>query len=118
NWRNPHPAHLRPLNAEPSTRLAHWAIAGTMIAITVLLIARKKHAGPADQLLLLGSLVLVMILTSPVSHNHHFALAVPALCGMWLKGLKDRPGQIAPRWNVWLPLAAWAFGTAVLLLPG
>jgi len=69
-------------------------------------------------LVLLGSLVLVMLLMSPVSHNHHFAMALPAVCGLWLRGLAARPGQAFPGWRAAWPLVVWGAGTGLLLLPG
>jgi len=117
NWRNPD-RWARPAGAPASTRLMHWALSGAMLAATVTVIRRRRGAGPADQLVLLGSLVLVMLLMSPVSHNHHFAMALPAVCGLWLRGLAARPGQAFPGWRAAWPLVVWGAGTGLLLLPG
>jgi len=120
-WKHPEDRlvreHTTP-DADQSSRLAHWAISGLMIAITSVLIWKNRTKGAAEQLLLLGSLVLVMILAAPVSHNHHFAMALPALCGLWLWGLKQRPGQLIPSAWVLATLVSWTAGTAILLLPG
>lgn len=118
NWRNPEHHWIRPPDAAKSTRLAHWAISAFMIAVTSVLIWKNRSKGAAEQLLLLGSLMLVMILASPVSHNHHFAMCLPALCGLWLWGLQQKPGQNTPRAWVFVPLIAWTIGTAILLFPG
>ena len=118
NWRNPQPHWHRPPDAAPSTRMAHWGISAFMVAVSAFMIWRNRTKGPAEQLMLLGGLMLVMVLASPVSHNHHFAMCLPALSGLWLWGLKQRPGQIAPRLWVFVPLVSWTVGTAILLFPG
>jgi hypothetical protein len=117
NWRNPD-RWSRPPDAPHSTRLAHWAISGAMLAATLLVIRRRRDAGPADQLVMLGSLVLVMLLMSPVSHNHHFAMALPAVCGLWLRGLARRPGEVFGGWRATVPLGVWGVGVGLLLFPG
>jgi hypothetical protein len=117
NWQ--HPVRWgRPPDAPPSTRLAHWAISGAMLAATLLVIRRRRDADPADQLVLLGSLVLVMLLMSPVSHTHHFAMALPAASGLWLRGLARRPGVAFGGWRAAVPLCAWGAGVGLLLVPG
>jgi hypothetical protein len=117
NWRNPD-RWFRPPDAPDSTRLAHWAISGAMLAATLLVIRRRRDAGPADQLVMLGSLVLVMLLMSPVSHNHHFAMALPAVSGLWLRGLARRPGEFLAGWRAAAPLVVWGAGVGLLLMPG
>jgi hypothetical protein len=117
NWRNPNPWG-RPPQAPDSTRLAHWAISGAMLAATLLVIRRRRDAGPADQLVMLGSLVLVMLLMSPVSHNHHFAMALPAVSGLWLRGLARQPGELFAGWGAAVPLGIWGAGVGLLLMPG
>ena len=117
-WRNPGPQALRPSELDRATRLGHWAASGLMLAITLVVAWRRREAGPADQLVLFGSLVLVMLLMSPVSHIHHFAMAQAAVSGLWLKGVASRPGSFRPGWRTILVLSAWAIGIAVLLIPG
>ena len=117
NWRNANPK-ARPLDADTLTRLAHWAIIGVMTAMTLGIGWRNRGAGPADQLVLLGCLVLVMVLAAPVSHIHHYAMALPAICGLWLKGLADRPGHAWPTAGLAVPLLAWCVATGLPLLAG
>src|SRR5581483_3550047 len=75
--RHPDPA-ARPKVASAGTRLAHWAIGGVLALVTaavgwrVLGRARgvsdgRPRGGPADQLVLLGCLCVLMVLLSPVS---------------------------------------------------
>jgi hypothetical protein len=59
-----------------------------------------------------------MVLASPVSHVHHYAMALPAICGLWLKGLADRPGHAWPSPLISVSLFIWCVGTGLPLLPG
>jgi hypothetical protein len=110
--------YQRPPDAAVSTRLIHWGICAAMTTITLLAGWRCRGADAPLQLVFLGSLLLVMIVASPVSHIHHFAMALPAICVLWLKGLADRPGQAWPSPWLWIPLIVWCMGTGLPLLPG
>jgi len=79
---------------------------------------RSRGADVPVQLVLLGCLLLVMVLASPVSHVHHYAMVLPAICGLWLKGLADRPGAAWPAPWVLIPLLIWCVGTGLPLFPG
>jgi hypothetical protein len=117
NYLHPDRAN-RPAKASNSTRLIHWAICGSMTFITLLVGWRTRNADASVQLVFLGCLMLVMILASPVSHVHHYAMALPAICGLWLKGLADRPGHAWPSKRVSIPLILWCVGTGLPLFPG
>ncbi len=117
NWRNPNVA-TRPPAADRTTRLVHWAIIGLMTLSTVAIGVKAPRDSIPDQLVLLGCLTLVMVLASPVSHVHHYAMALPAVCALWLKGLVDRPGHAWPHHAVSVPLVVWCLGTAIPLIPG
>jgi hypothetical protein len=108
----------RPANASKPTRLIHWAVCGSMTFITLLVGWRSRNGDASIQLIFLGCLLLVMVLTSPVSHIHHYAMALPAICGLWLKGLADRPGEAWPSIWVSIPLIFWCVGTGLPLFPG
>jgi alpha-1,2-mannosyltransferase len=108
----------RPKDASASTRIAHWAICGLMTAATLWVGWRNRNPGVAEQLLVFGCLLLVMILASPVSHQHHYAMALPAVCAFWLKGLADRPGYAWPRPWVLVPLMIWLAATGIPMFPG
>lgn len=117
NYRNPD-VYTRPADAAMSTRLIHWAICGLMTTITLLVGWRSRGADAPVQLVFLGCLLLVMVLASPVSHVHHYAMALPAVCGLWLKGLADRPDSAWPAPRVLIPLLIWCVGTGLPLFPG
>jgi alpha-1,2-mannosyltransferase len=117
NYLHPDP-YTRPADASATTRIIHWSICGFMTAVTLLAGWRSRRADAPVQLVFLGSLLLVMILTSPVSHVHHYAMALPAISGLWLKGLHGRPGMAWPSPWVSVPLFFWCLGTGLPLLPG
>ncbi len=116
NLRHPDPA-ARPPQPEPSTRLAHWAIGGLMTLVTVAVAWRRPKPDPADQLIFLGCLCTVMLLVTPVSHMHYYAMALPLVAGLWLKGLAQRPGRATAGGRVIAALVTWGVLTAVVLLP-
>ena len=117
NWRYWHLDRVdRPLGIAETDRLAHWAVCGLLVGAT-LVAARRAGPGPADQLLFLGGLTAVMMLTTPVSHMHYYALAVPLVAGVWLKGLAARPQGVWPPAGTTAILVGWAVVTALPLLP-
>jgi hypothetical protein len=109
--------YARPANASPQTRIAHWIIVAVMTAITMWIGWISRKTGVADQLVFYGCLLLIMVLASPVSHVHHFAMVLPAVCALWLKGLADRPGHAWPSVWVVLPLVFWLATTGLSLVP-
>lgn len=66
----------RPAQASATVRLTHWSLAGFLTLLT-LAVARRRRSDDAAELLIFGALVLLMVLASPVCHNHYFCLAVP-----------------------------------------
>lgn len=117
NYLNPD-IYTRPAEATNSTRIIHWTICILMTVITLLVGLRTRQAGAETQLVFLSCLLLIMILATPVSHIHHFAMALPAISGLWLKGLADRPGAAWPSPWVSIPLFIWCMGTGLPLFPG
>lgn len=116
NWQHPVRSE-RPWEYSPLTRAAHWATGGFMAVVTLL--AGWRWLGPtaADRLILLGCLTAVMILLTPVSHMHYYAMVLPLAAGLTAKGLLARPGSVWPAARVLGPLVAWAVLTALPLLP-
>lgn len=116
NLLNPDPAK-RPADAAPETRLAHW-LAGGLLTLAVVLAARRMDATPANDLLLLGSLAVLMLHLTPVSHMHYYAFGLPLVCGVWLKSLSGNPGRLTARGWAYAAVAFWGATTAVPLFPG
>lgn len=115
NWQHPDRSH-RPWEYSPLTRAAHWATAGLMAVVTLFVGWRRLGPTAADRLVLLGCLTVVMILLTPVSHMHYYAMALPLAAGLTAKGLLGRPG-VRPPWRMLGPMIAWAVLTALPLLP-
>lgn len=114
NWQHPTRSQ-RPSEYSPLTRTAHWATGGLMVLVTLVAGWRRLGPTPADRLILLGCLTVVMILIAPVSHMHYYAMVLPLAAGLTAKGLAGRRLWPAPR--VLVPLAAWAVLSMVPLLP-
>jgi hypothetical protein len=112
NWR--YPAIPRPPMATPGERRLHWAIAGALTMITIGLAARAGRrgaiAGP-ESVLLLGALILMMNLSSPVCHLHYFSLSVPLVMAMMVTSWPTR-GRVTSGL-----LALFAFNFAANALP-
>jgi hypothetical protein len=119
-WRNlgetigvPRPSRSRPL--EPWATTAHWTIGLLLTAAALLAAGRRRRGSPIDEELFLGSLVIIMVLSSPVSHLHYFTLTVPLAMGLVMT---SRNGAVYPqRKSLWL-LAAFAAASALPLIPG
>jgi hypothetical protein len=119
-WRNldetlgvPRPLRSRPL--EPWATAAHWIISILLTAVTLLAAGWRRRGSAITEELFLGSLIIIMVLASPVSHLHYFTLAVPLAMGLVMAG---RNGAVypAPQWR-WL-LVVFAAANALSLLPG
>jgi hypothetical protein len=119
-WRNfdetisiPRPLRTHPL--EPWAKPLHWLIAILLTALTLLGAQwRPAIVSPIGEELFISSLLVLMVLSSPVSHVHYFTLLVPLAMGLFL--ISRREGAYpAGKW-VWLFAAVIASG-AVPLLP-
>ncbi len=71
------------------TRLVHaplpglaWLLPALVVAVASLVVARRLHSGGQD-VLALGTVVLGMLLASPVSWTHHWVWALVPLVAMW-----------------------------------
>jgi hypothetical protein len=58
-----------------------------------------------------------MLLVTPVSHMHYYAMAMPLVCGLWLRGMAKRPGGIGTDRFTLAVLTAWGASTALPLFP-
>ncbi|QEL14406.1 glycosyltransferase family 87 protein [Limnoglobus roseus] len=116
NLLHPDPA-TRPRAAAPETRLAHWLVGG-LLTLGLIFAARKMDDTPANGLLLLGSLCVLMLHLTPVSHMHYYAFSLPLACGVWLKGVAERPGRLVPARGTFAVLVVWGLASAAPLFPG
>jgi hypothetical protein len=72
----------RPAQASPAVRWTALLVGGLLTLLTLAAAGwRQPRSGP-EELLFLGTLVLLMVLLSPVCHRHYFCLAVPLVTGL------------------------------------
>ena len=116
-WMYPERA-TRPDTVDPIAKWAHLGTAAIMLAITMLVGRRRLTPAPVDQLLFLGCLCVLMMLITPISHLHYYAMVMPLICGLWLRGLALRPGAVSADRRTTAMLAAWGIITAIPALPG
>ncbi len=116
-WQHPDPK-TAPAAADKPTRLTHWGLSVTLTVLAVAVAWRRKPAAPADVLVLLGALTLLMALISPVSHMHYYAFGMPLVAGLWLKGLAARPGAAIADGRTLVVLWTWGLATGLPLFPG
>jgi hypothetical protein len=98
----PHLA-TRPADAAPWVRHAHWLIGGVLTAATLWSMRRRQLAG-ADLAVGLGALTIVMLMLSPICHQHYLCLMLPCAAGL-----------IAYCWEKRCP--SWLPRVLVVLLP-
>jgi hypothetical protein len=108
----------RPPSASRETRLAHWAIGGALTLATFAAGWRHRHLPPADQLVFLGCLCVLLVLLSPIAHRHYLALGLPLVAGLWLRSVAARPGAAFADRRTAVVLAGWGVVTVLVLLPG
>jgi hypothetical protein len=75
----------RPAKPSDTLRRLHWLIGGCFLAATMLF-AGRQPLKPVAEMILVGGLVLLMILLSPVCHLHYFCLLLPLVCGLLTAG--------------------------------
>lgn len=84
----------RPKQASVVTRWASRAASGALLVVWLMLLRREKRGDGAATVLLLGALIEVMLLASPVCHLHYFCLSVPLFAGLFAVAWQD---SAAPR---------------------
>ncbi len=117
NLRHPD-AEKRPVNADRVGKLFHVAVSG-FLTLTMLAVAafRGVRDGAAERLIFLGCVTIAMLHITPVSHMHYYALGLPLVAGLWLQGLRDRPGRLTCDPATLALLVAWGVIVVVMLLP-
>ncbi len=116
NWQHPDRA-ARPDKPSRATKLAHWGLVGLMVLTSLVVAWRRLRPEPAEQLVFFGSISTLMMLATPVSHLHYYALVLPLVAGLWLRGLALRPGAVSAGGTLVAVLVAWGVLTALPMLP-
>jgi len=88
----------RPKQAAPLTRMLSLA-SSALLLLVWLAMMRRSRQDAASTVLLLGTLIEVMLLASPVCHLHYFCLSVPLVAGLFAIGWEH---STAPRLGKWL----------------
>src|SRR5262249_42057606 len=110
------PLATRPLDAAPWVRHAHWVIGALLATGTLWSMGRRPLAG-AELAVGLGALTIVMLMLSPVCHQHYLCLMLPSAAGLIACCWEGR----GPRWlgrvlAVLLPFVSVAM--ALPFIPG
>ncbi len=90
----------RPREILPAARQGHWLIGGLLTLLTLSAGWKHRHSRGPALAILVGALILVMLLLSPVCHTHYFALLVPLVMGIlalsWdrASGGRQEPGRV------------------------
>jgi hypothetical protein len=105
----------RPRHATWSVRIAHWAIGGVLTGLTLLAAGRQKRSAPAE-LVFFGSLIVMMVVLSPICHLHYFSLVLPLVLATVASVWEDK-GNSRLHLGWWLLLAAFLLANTVPQLP-
>jgi hypothetical protein len=116
NYRN-WSATIRPPHADASTKAIHLIAGLLLTGGLVLAYGRRSFDDATRNLLFLGGLVLVMTVTSPVSHTHYFCLALPAVMGLAARSMGEFPKRPAPPWPTLIFLYAVGICFALPMIP-
>lgn len=108
----------RPHEIDPIASQIHWLVSGLLVLITVIVGLRRLTPDPADQLIFLGCLCTVMMLLTPVSHMHYYAMVLPLVSGLWLRGVARRPNGVSADALTTVVLIVWGIATATPLFAG
>ena len=103
--------------ASKAERLTHYALAAAFTLTTLWVALRRGLASKTDEVIFVGSLMLLMIHITPMSHPHYYSFGFVLVSALWLQGM-SRISGVRPGWRVTLPLVIWGVGTAPSFLPG
>ncbi len=77
------PAGQRPLKAEPWERLTVYAVGSLMLLAWCFVSGwQQRTDSPRQMALVLGSLMGITLVISPVAHNYYFLLLMPLIAGL------------------------------------
>ena len=103
------PLDARPTQPTAATKLAHLAVAAaaTLATLWAAGLWRTRSASGREHLpLVIGLLLNVMLLASPVTHPDYFILVIPTIAALWSLALENRRSADAPS-LAWLAVAVY-----------
>ena len=103
--------------AAPAVRVAHFVLAGLFTALTLAAASRRRVEDGTGIVLFLGSLTLIMLVSSPVCHTHYFALSLPLVMALTAREW-ERNGDMRFRSGVWALMAVQFVGNTLPLVVG
>ncbi len=103
--------------AAPAVRMAHFVLAGLFTALTLAAASRRRVEDGTGIVLFLGSLTLIMLVSSPVCHTHYFALSLPLVMALTAREW-ERNGDMRFRSGVWALMAVQFVGNTLPLVVG
>lgn len=106
-----------PATASKVERLIHYIISAVFTLLTLGVAWRHGLTSKANEVIFVGSLMLLMLHITPISHPHYYSFGVVLVAGLWLQGM-SRISGVWPGWSVTLPLVTWSVGNAPSFLPG
>jgi len=77
-----YPAGDRPLKATRAERLSCYAVGGLMLFGWSVAAGRRRKDSPRQLTLILGTLMGITLVVSPVAHNYYFLLLLPLIAGL------------------------------------
>jgi hypothetical protein len=111
----PHLA-MRPADAAPWVRYTHWLIGGLLTLGTLWTMGRRNLIG-TELVISMGALIIVMLMLSPVTHQHYLCLMLPSAAGLIVLAWENRgPAWLRMVLLILLPLMSIAM--AVPFIPG
>lgn len=107
---------LRTTRVSPWVRTAHWAVLTVLTIITLAAAGSPRNRDGFKEIALLSTLIILMVLGSPVCHLHYFAMALPLVAVLLVAGERGRAGCVGGGF-AWL-LGAYLVMNSLPLLPG
>jgi alpha-1,2-mannosyltransferase len=99
---------VKPAKAHWATKLAHVMIGSMLTGLLLLAYGRRRDDNAIRMLLLLGGLIDILAIVSPVSHTHYFCLALPVVMALAAHSISSQPKRLLP----------YAGSLAVLIVSG
>jgi hypothetical protein len=106
----------RPADAAPWVRHAHWLIGG-LLTLGILWSMGRRNLVGSELVIGIGAISIVMLMLSPVCHQHYLCLLLPSVAGLLVWGWENRGATwLPPVLLVFLPVMSLSM--SVPFIPG